>query len=375
MARNGYICTKDIKSMEFEALIEGKERKRPIIIAGPCSAENEQQVHSTAQALAREGMTDLFRAGIWKPRTRPGAFEGAGKDALHWVSDAARASGLPAAIEVGSPKHVEAALECDIRYFWLGARTVVNPFIVQEIAEAFKGVNAGIMVKNPVNPDINLWIGALERLSSIGITRLAAIHRGFSHFQSAPLRNKPLWEIPITLKQRFKNLSVFTDPSHICGHPAYLQQIAQKALDLEMDGLMIETHICPAEALTDAGQQITPKQLTRLLQSLIIRTATGEASFEMELNKWRDLIDEKDQEILNLLASRFAAIQAIGMLKQKHQVTILQLDRWSRIIETRMAEATRFSINPLFMKRLLDLIHEESIRIQEEILNDDPAEN
>ena len=357
------------ENIEITPLIPERVRKGPMIIAGPCSAESEEQVMATAIALQKEGCTDLFRAGVWKPRTRPGSFEGAGEDALPWLRKVQENTGLKVAIEIANPEHAEKALKAGIRYFWIGARTVVSPFSVQEIANTIGGMDVAVMVKNPVNPDINLWIGALERLNKSGITRLAAIHRGFSHFESAPLRNKPLWELPINLKRLMPDLPVFTDPSHICGTTDFIRDIAQKALDLEMNGLMIETHMNPSVALTDAKQQITPKELSALLASLSIRSSSGQPSFDNTLQKWRLLIDDKDQELLNTLSSRFLAITEIGKLKKENNVTILQLERWKKLVDSRMKEAEKFGINPIFMKRLLLLIHEESIRIQEEILN------
>lgn len=356
--------------MDIFPVLPGTATVRPLIIAGPCSAESRQQVLSTADALAQEGHTNLLRAGIWKPRTRPGFFEGAGEKALSWVAEASLQTGIPVAIEIANPAHLKLALKYNIRIFWLGARTVVNPFIVQEIADALKGMDVAVMVKNPINPDLNLWMGAVERLYDAGIRRLAAIHRGFSHFESAPLRNKPLWEIPISLKSRIPNLPVFTDPSHICGNTTFLNDIAQKAMDLEMDGLMVETHCCPEKALTDAAQQISPAGLTALLDGLTLRTCEGEDSFDLSVSRWRDVIDEKDQELLNVISSRFAAVREIGNLKKQHHITILQLERWSAIIETRLREAEKFDIDPAFMRRLLHLLHEESIRIQENIFKD-----
>jgi len=286
------------------------------------------------------------------------------------VAEASLQTGIPAAVEIANPAHLKLALKHNIRIFWLGARTVVNPFMVQEIADAMKGLDVAVMVKNPVNPDLNLWIGAVERLYDAGIRRLAAIHRGFSDFEYAPLRNKPLWEIPISLKSRIPSLPVFTDPSHICGNIAFLNEIAQKAMDLEMDGLMVETHCCPEKALTDAAQQISPAGLTALLHGLTLRTCEGEDSFDLSVSRWRDVIDEKDQELLNVISSRFAAVREIGNLKKQHHVTILQLERWSSIIETRLTEAEKFDIDVSFMRRLLHLLHEESICIQENIFKD-----
>ncbi len=356
--------------MNIYPLLPEKPGKRPIIIAGPCSAESEEQVITTAEALAAEGCTDIFRVGVWKPRTRPGTFEGVGEKALPWITRASQKTGIPAAIEVAGAKHVEMALENNIKILWLGARTVVNPFMVQDIASALQGSDVGVMVKNPINPDINLWIGAIERLYEAGVYRLAAVHRGFSHFESAPLRNKPLWEIPITLKRKIKNIPVFTDPSHISGSRSLLREIAQKALDLEMDGLMVETHYNPDEALTDAAQQITPEDLTVMLKSLTIRALTAEQSFEQQMAKWREIIDEKDQELINVLSSRFAAVSEIGKLKNDHHVTILQLERWDKIMETRLEDAVKFGISKDFMKRMLTLLHEESIKLQEDIFRE-----
>ncbi|PID95096.1 MAG: 3-deoxy-7-phosphoheptulonate synthase [Bacteroidetes bacterium] len=357
--------------MHIQPLLAGALRKRPLVIAGPCSAEREEQVMATARALAAGGRTDIFRVGVWKPRTRPGRFEGAGEVALPWVARAAKETGIPAAIEIANPKHLELALKHQIHLFWLGARTVVNPFMVQELADALKGLEVAVMVKNPVNPDINLWMGALERLYKAGITRLAAVHRGFSHFESAPLRNKPFWEIPIALKRRVRNLPVITDPSHICGQRALLREVAQKAMDLEMDGVMIETHINPDEALTDARQQVTPEALHALLDSLTIRKVAMAESFEQQVQKWRGIIDEKDQELLNVLSSRLAAVAEIGKLKKDHHVTILQIDRWNQTVERYLEEAVKFGINPDFIKRMLWLLHEESIRLQEDIFREE----
>ena len=293
-----------------------KTDNQALIISGPCSAESEKQVLETAQELAKIDAVKLFRAGIWKPRTRPNTFEGHGEKALKWLQKARQETGLKVTIEVANPKHVELALKYNIDVLWIGARTVVNPFSVQEIANALKGVDIPVMVKNPLNPDLSLWIGALERINEVGIHNLAAIHRGFDFFKKSTFRNAPMWEIPIELKRLYPSLPIITDPSHISGKSSLLAEIAQKSFDLEMDGLMIETHCNPKEALTDAKQQITPSDLNDLLNNLVVRERSGDFAFETKLEEYRSEIDRLDAEMIDILARRLDIIDLIGKYKK-----------------------------------------------------------
>ncbi len=341
----------------------------PLIISGPCSAESEEQVLETAMQLAKIDAVKLFRAGVWKPRTRPNMFEGHGEKALKWMQTAKKESGLKTTIEVANPKHVELALKYDIDVLWIGARTVVNPFSVQEIADVLKGVDIPVMVKNPLNPDLALWIGALERMNDAGITKLAAIHRGFDFFKKSAFRNAPMWEIPIELKRLFPTLPLITDPSHITGKRSLLAEIAQKAFDLEMDGLMIETHCNPDKALTDAKQQITPKALQELLSKIIIRERKGDFEFESKLEEYRSEIDRLDAEMINILARRLDIIDLIGQYKKENNITILQLKRWSNIIQERLENGKNLGVDTAFLTKVLELVHKESIARQTRIYN------
>ncbi|MEX2589730.1 MAG: bifunctional 3-deoxy-7-phosphoheptulonate synthase/chorismate mutase type II, partial [Chitinophagales bacterium] len=312
-----------------------KSLKRPFYIAGPCSAESEEQVFDTAKSLKSIGI-DLFRAGIWKPRTRPNSFEGIGAVGLPWLKRVKDELNLPITIEVANPRHVELALEYGIDVLWIGARTTVNPFQVQEIAEALKGVDIPVIVKNPVNPDINLWIGAFERLNNVGITKLAAMHRGFSTYEKSVFRNAPQWEIPIDLKRRLPHLPIFCDPSHIMGKREGLGEVAQKALDLNYNGIMLETHPNPAKAWSDPEQQVTPRQLNEMLGKLVIRQqATDISAAKNELEKLRANIDRIDYLTLDLLAERMDVARKIGAYKKENNITILAPERWDEIIKTR----------------------------------------
>ena len=345
--------------------------KRPFYIAGPCSAESEEQVVNTAKELKAIGI-DLFRAGIWKPRTRPNSFEGIGSVGLPWLKIVKEEVGLPVTIEVANPKHVEQALKFDIDVLWIGARTTVNPFQVQEIAEALKGVDIPVFVKNPVNPDINLWIGAFERLSNVGITKLAAMHRGFSTYEKSIFRNEPKWEIPIDLKRRMPEMPIFCDPSHIVGKREGLQEIAQKALDLNYNGVMLETHPNPAKAWSDPEQQITPNQLKTLLSKLIIRQqATNISDTVNELEQLRANIDRIDYLTLDLLAERMEIARKIGTYKKDRNMTILAPDRWEEIIKTRSAKADEKKLTLDFILNLFKDIHNESIHQQTSVMRDD----
>lgn len=326
---------------------------------------------ATANLLKDIPMVKVFRAGIWKPRTRPNDFEGIGVNALKWLQRVKIETGLASAVEVANPYHVEQALAHNIDMLWIGARTVVNPFSVQELADVLKGVDIPVLVKNPLTPDLKLWLGALERINKAGVSRLAAIHRGFHYFERSPYRNAPMWEIPIELKRLVPGLPVITDISHICGRRDLLQQIAQKALDLESDGLMIESHFDPDNALTDAAQQITPDSLKTLLSELVFRKKTGSIEFEHKLEELRTEIDKLDGELIDLLARRMEVVGEIGDYKKKNNITILQLKRWQHIIEDRLAIGTNLGLNKKFLLQLLELVHEASIQRQTDIFNKD----
>lgn len=338
-----------------------KTDNHPLIISGPCSAESEKQMLETARELAKINTVKIFRAGIWKPRTRPNMFEGHGEKALKWLQLVKHETNLKTTVEVANPTHVELALKYEVDVLWLGARTVVNPFSVQEIANALKGVDIPVLVKNPLNPDISLWVGALERINDAGIQNLAAIHRGFDFFKKSAFRNAPMWEIPIELKRLYPSLPIITDPSHITGKRSLLAEISQKAFDLEMDGLMIESHYKPDEALTDAKQQITPAELKKLLDKLIIRERKGDFEFETKLEEYRSEIDKLDAEMIDILARRLDIIDSIGRYKKENNITILQLKRWSNILQERLENGRNLGVDPEFLIKILELVHRESI--------------
>jgi chorismate mutase len=351
----------------------------PLIISGPCSAENEEQLLSTARKVASIPQVKIFRAGIWKPRTRPGGFQGVGEKGLKWLKNIKEETGLFTAIEVAQPKHIELALKYGIDILWIGARTVVNPFSVQELCDTLTGIDIPVMVKNPINPDIRLWIGALERLNQGGITRLIAIHRGFYYYKHEYYRNSPMWEIPIELKRLFPNLPVLCDPSHICGRRQYIQEVSQKALDLEMDGLMLETHYEPSEALTDADQQLSPEELAYLLDHLVVRKSDGSFGYQTKLEELRKEIDKIDWAMLDIIARRMNIVDDIGQYKKENSITILQIKRWRSIIKDRLEAGRKLGLSDEFLIGLLELIHQESIQRQMDIMNspeneDDRAE-
>ena len=341
----------------------------PLIISGPCSAESEEQLLNTAKEISRLTNVKIFRVGIWKPRTRPDYFEGVGNIGLEWLKVVKDETGMKTAVEVANSRHVEDCLEHGVDILWIGARTVVNPFSIQEISEVLKGVDIPVMVKNPVNPDLELWIGALERINFVGIKKLIAVHRGFYFFEKSPFRNAPMWEVPIELKRIFPELPVIVDPSHICGNKELLLQISQKALDLEMDGLMIETHINPEIALTDAKQQITPAELKDLISKLVIRNKSGNIEFENKLEELRAKIDEVDYELIDIIAKRLDLVKQIGEYKRNSNITILQLERWRNVIQDRLKKGVEKGLNKKFLIDLFELVHEESIRLQNEIMN------
>ena len=339
----------------------------PLVVSGPCSAETEQQVMDTARALAKIPEVRIFRAGIWKPRTRPGTFEGVGEKGLVWLKRVKQETGLLTAVEVASPNHIEMALKHAVDVMWIGARTVVNPFSVQELASSLKGVDIPVMVKNPVNPDLSLWVGALERLNMAGISKLVAVHRGFYFFDRSPYRNAPMWEIPIELKRRMPSVSLICDPSHICGERNKLLEVSQKALDLEMEGLMIESHIDPDNALTDQAQQVTPDALSKLLEKLVIRKEKGTKEFESKLEELRAEIDKIDAELIHILSRRMELVDEIGHYKRDHDITILQLKRWRELVHNRLERGIQSDLSEAFLKKLLDIVHNESIRRQTDI--------
>ena len=340
----------------------------PLIISGPCSAETQGQVLETARQLAVIPQVKVFRAGIWKPRTRPSEFEGVGNPGLEWLQEVQHETGLKTAVEVARPEHVEACLKYGIDVLWLGARTVVNPFSVQELSEVLKGTDLPVMVKNPLNPDISLWLGALERLNKSGIRKLIAVHRGFYYYHHALYRNQPMWEIPIELQRLVPDLPIICDPSHISGCRDLLLPVSQKALDLEMAGLMIESHNDPDNALTDASQQITPLALAGLIASLVVRQTHGNAEFETKLEFLRREIDKMDAELLDILSKRMKIVDEIGQYKKENNITILQIRRWSNIIYDRLNLGSRIGLSREFLLQMLQLVHEESIRRQEVIM-------
>lgn len=343
---------------------------RPLIISGPCGAETEEQLLDTARGIAALGKVAVFRAGIWKPRTRPNSFEGVGSVGLKWLKHVKEETGLLTTVEVANALHVEEALNNEVDILWIGARTTVNPFSVQEIADALRGVDIPVMVKNPLHPEIQLWIGALERVNNAGIKKLIAVHRGFFSSDKKEYRNAPLWEIPIELKSICPELPIICDPSHISGRTDLLQQVSQKALDLDMFGLMIESHINPKVALSDAKQQVTPVQLNELLESLTLRETTSDnAEFANQLQELRRTIDEIDDDIIRNLHRRMEVIEKIGEYKRDNNVTILQIERWLEILQTRAALGESLGLSEEFIKKFCQLLHKESIRKQTEIMN------
>jgi chorismate mutase len=357
-------------NLELEILkFNGIVLERPLVIAGPCSAESEEQVVETARLLHKNGIK-VFRAGIWKPRTRPNAFEGVGTRGLPWLRRVKEEFGMLTAIEVANVKHVYEALKAGIDILWIGARTTANPFSVQEIADSLKGVDIPVMVKNPVNPDTELWIGALERINNAGIKKIAAIHRGFSTYNKTEYRNSPQWEIPIELKRRIPDLPIITDPSHICGNKELLQEVSQRSIDLNFDGLMIETHVNPEKALSDAAQQLTPEELKILLNRLIIRKSNIEDALLLTtLEELRQEIDNFDDKLLEILDSRMAVSRKIGEYKKKHNITILQTSRWDELLNRRIKLAGKKGLSEEFITKVFRAIHQESINHQTKVMN------
>lgn len=358
------------KGLQLEPISSWMKVNRPVIISGPCSAETEEQMVATAKQIAATGKVHALRAGIWKPRTRPGQYEGAGEEGLKWLIRAKQETGLPVATEVANASHVEACLKAGVDILWVGARTTVNPFSVQEVADALKGVDIPVMVKNPINPDVELWLGAIERLNKAGITKLAAIHRGFSSFEKGPFRNVPMWDLAIDLKTRVPDLDMICDPSHIAGNRDLIAFISQKALDLDMAGLMIESHINPDAAWSDAKQQVTPAALSRIIDELVVRTqSTDNKTFKDTLSILREQIDHLDDEIMQKISARMKISEKIGQYKKENNVTILQVNRWEEIVQTRIALCKAMGLNEEFTGELLKLIHHESIQVQTKVMN------
>ncbi len=350
-------------------LILNRWDDRPFLIAGPCSAESESQLLEIAKCVAKSGV-DLLRAGVWKPRTRPGTFEGYGTQALDWVVKAGAETGIPTCVEVASPQHVELAMRAGVDVLWIGARTTVNPFMVQELADSLRGSKVPVMVKNPVNPDLGLWIGALERLEQAGVSELAAIHRGFSTYEKTPYRNSPNWNIAIDLRTRFMEMPIYCDPSHICGNREMLSVVAQRAIDLDLDGLMIETHTDPINAMSDADQQITPDHFVKLIKGLVWRNPDSkDLIVASRLEELRAVIDNLDHQILDKMAERMLLSQEIGAHKKRNDITVFQPERWKEIIADRITYGTGKNVSEAFIQALLQTIHDESIRIQTEIMN------
>ena len=341
---------------------------RPVIISGPCSAESEEQVLKTAKELSARGVK-IYRAGIWKPRTRPNAFEGVGSKGLKWLRKVKEETGMLTSTEVANTKHVYEALKNGIDIIWIGARTSANPFAVQEIADSLQGVDLPVLVKNPVNPDVELWIGALERINKAGITKLGAIHRGFSNYDKTLYRNDPQWQIPIEMKLRIPELLMITDPSHICGNRQLLYDVSQKAMDLNFDGLIIESHITPDKALSDAKQQITPEKLEELMKRLILRESSANGSTEFNLAELREQIDKLDDKLINLLEKRMKVVEEIGAYKKDHNLTILQSGRWDDLLNKRVSLGGRKGMSEEFILKVFKAIHQESINHQTIIMN------
>lgn len=346
------------------------KEKRPLIISGPCSAESEEQVLQTCEAIAESGEVDILRAGIWKPRTRPNSFEGVGEIGIEWLAQAREITGLPIAVEVANTSHVEAALKNKVDILWIGARTTANPFSVQEIADALKETDATVLVKNPIHEDIELWMGALERLNQAGISKLAMIHRGFAQHGKSVYRNEPKWQLAIEMKRRFPEIPLICDPSHICGKRELIQGVAQQALDMDFDGLMIESHINPAVALSDKDQQVSPSELESILDNLIIRRSSiTDAELSEKLQLLRNQIDLIDDDIVKLLGERMQVAEAIGLVKKEKGITILQTERWEEIIKRVMSHGSLNNLSHGFLERYLNAIHQESIEHQNDVMN------
>src|SRR5882724_5490759 len=346
----------------MKEIVQQKWSKRPLIISGPCSAETEEQMIATATRLANTGKIDMLRAGIWKPRTRPGMFEGIGAKGLPWLQQAKKLTGLPTTVEVATGKQVEDALTFDVDVLWIGARTTVNPFSVQELADALRGVDVPVLIKNPINPDLELWSGAIERIARAGIKQIGLIHRGFHTYGNTEYRNAPMWHLAIEMKLRNPGMMIINDPSHICGRRDILLEVAQRAIDLDFDGLMIESHIDPDKAWSDAKQQVTPERLKEMLDTIIWRKEDiNSAEYHAALEKLRQQINHLDDEMMQILSQRMKIADQIGQYKRKNNITILQTGRWNEIIERATKKAEQIGLSKEFITKYLDAIHMESI--------------
>ncbi|MBK9531168.1 MAG: bifunctional 3-deoxy-7-phosphoheptulonate synthase/chorismate mutase type II [Chitinophagaceae bacterium] len=354
----------------MKTLMQDKWKKRPLIISGPCSAESEEQMLQTATGLANTGMVDVLRAGIWKPRTKPGLFEGNGIVALPWLAKAKKITGIPVTVEVATAKHVEDAMHFDVDMLWIGARTTVNPFSVQEVADALRGIDIPVLIKNPINPDLELWSGGIERLQKAGMNQVGMIHRGFSSYGNTEYRNAPMWHLPIEMKRRFPGMPLICDPSHICGNRTMLQSISQKSIDLDFDGLMLESHIDPDNAWSDAKQQVTPEKLLELLNGLVWRhESTTAQEFITALTTLREQINQVDDELLTLLGQRMKLSDKIGQYKKDNDITILQTNRWNEILERAFQKGEALGLTKEFIVKYFDAVHIESIHHQNKVMN------
>lgn len=351
------------------ALFNRQPNDKPFLISGPCSAETEEQVLETCQRLAATGKVQALRAGIWKPRTKPGMFEGVGTKGLPWLKKASELTGLPIAVEVATAKHVEDCLAFGVDILWVGARTTGNPFSVQEIANVLRGVDVPVLVKNPIHPELELWIGAVERLQKAGLKQVGLIHRGFSSYGNTDFRNAPMWHLPIEMKRRLPELPLLCDPSHICGRRDTLFAVAQQALNLGFDGTMIESHIDPDNAWSDAKQQITPEVLKDLIQDLVWRhETTDQREFLTALASFREQINQLDAEIMQLLGRRMAVAEKIGQYKKENDITILQTSRWNEVLERAQRQGTAVGLTHEFVEQYLAAVHLESITRQNKVM-------
>src|SRR5688572_20770174 len=354
----------------MKEIVQQVWNKRPIVISGPCSAETEEQVLETAQRLAKTGKVDMLRAGIWKPRTRPGMFEGIGTKGLPWLQQAKKLTGLPVTVEVATGKQVEDALTFDVDVLWLGARTTVNPFSVQEVADALRGVDIPVLIKNPINPDLELWTGAVERVAKAGIKQLGLIHRGFSSYGNTEYRNAPMWHLAIEMKRRNPDMLMINDPSHICGRRDILLDVAQRAINLDFDGLMIESHIDPDNAWSDAKQQVTPEKLAEMLGEIVWRKEDiASEEFHAALEKLRQQINHLDDELMQILSQRMVIAEKIGEYKKNNNITILQTNRWNEILERAFRKVEKLGLSKEFITKYFDAVHMESINHQNRIMN------
>jgi chorismate mutase len=364
------IETMQTETTTMESAVQQAWNKRPLIISGPCSAETEEQVMETAHRLKATGKVDMLRAGIWKPRTRPGSFEGIGTKGLPWMQHAKKETGLPITVEVATAKQVEDALHFDVDVLWIGARTTVNPFSVQEVADALRGVNVPVLIKNPINPDLELWIGAVERVAKSGIKQIGLIHRGFSSYGNSEYRNAPMWHLAIEMKRRNPDMMMINDPSHICGRRDILQAVAQKAIDLDYDGLIIESHIDPDKAWSDAKQQITPERLAEMLGDIVWRREdVASEEYHAALEKLRNQINHLDDELMQILSQRMKVAEKIGQYKKENNITILQTNRWNEILETAFSKGEKLGLSKEFITKYFDAVHLESINHQTKVFN------